>query len=167
MEKQDDSKKHLRHRSHNENEKKAVVPGHRHTKARSRKHTNTMNRTAQQSSTHAAAHTQERSRTPNRPLDASKKTNDQRCPEVGSEIPKRTSGHQERQGVQRSIQESSRPARSTLHRTRCKFHWFSLRFKHIENFEAISTHRPLTGQPPEALFQNSPKNFDVFLAWFY
>ena len=49
----------------------------------------------------------------------------------------------------------------------CKFHWFSLRFKHIEKFEAISKHRPLTGQGLEALFENSPKNFYVFLAWFY
>ena len=46
----------------------------------------------------------------------------------------------------------------------CKIHWFSLCFTHIEKFEAISKQRPLTGQGLEALFQNSPKKFNVFLA---
>jgi hypothetical protein len=49
----------------------------------------------------------------------------------------------------------------------CKNHWFSLCFKHITKFEAISKHRPLTGQGLQALFDNSPKKINVFLAWFY
>ena len=49
----------------------------------------------------------------------------------------------------------------------CKKQWFSLGFKHIKKFEAISKHRPLTGQGLQALSDNSPKKFDVFLAWFY
>ena len=49
----------------------------------------------------------------------------------------------------------------------CTIHWFSLGFKHIEKFEAIPKHRPLTGQPLEALFENSLKKINVFLAWFY
>jgi hypothetical protein len=46
-------------------------------------------------------------------------------------------------------------------------YWFSWRFEHIKKFEAISKERRLTGQPPQALLQNSPKKFNVFLAWFY
>ena len=40
-------------------------------------------------------------------------------------------------------------------------------FKHIEKFEAISKHRPLTGLGLEAHFESSPKKINVFLAWFY
>jgi len=42
-----------------------------------------------------------------------------------------------------------------------------LAFKHIKKFEAISKHRLLTGQGPQALSDNSPKKFNVFLAEFY
>ena len=52
-------------------------------------------------------------------------------------------------------------------RKACKIYWFSLRLKHIKKFEAISKQRRLTGQGLEAHFQNSPKKFNVFLAWFY
>ena len=41
---------------------------------------------------------------------------------------------------------------------------FSWRFKHIKKFEAISKHRPLTGQGLQALSDNSPKNFEVFVS---
>ena len=46
----------------------------------------------------------------------------------------------------------------------CKIHWFSLRFKHIKKFEEISKHPPSTGQGLQALSDNSPKKFNVFLA---
>ena len=49
----------------------------------------------------------------------------------------------------------------------CRIHWFSLCFKHINKLQAISKHRPLTGQGLEALSDHSPKKIDVFLAWFY
>ena len=52
-------------------------------------------------------------------------------------------------------------------RKACKIHWFSVCFKHMKKFDAISKHRPLTAPQPQALSENSPKNFDVFLAEFY
>ena len=85
----------------------------------------------------------------NRPLDTQKKNERSRCPEVGLGILDFI--------IRRSVEQ----------REACKFHWFSLCFKHIEKFDAISKHRPLTGQGLEAHFENSPKNFYVFLAWFY
>ena len=48
-----------------------------------------------------------------------------------------------------------------------KMHWFSLGFKHIRKFEAISTRPPLTAPQPQALSENSPKKTNVFLAEFY
>ena len=48
-----------------------------------------------------------------------------------------------------------------------KYIGFPCHSEHIENFEAISKQRPLTGQGLEALFENSPKKINVFLAWFY
>ena len=45
-----------------------------------------------------------------------------------------------------------------------KIYWFSLRFKHSKKFETISKHRPLTAPQPQALSDNSPKKFNVFLA---
>ena len=73
------------------------------------------------------------------------------------------------QDVQRSVQEFSISSseRSVETPEACKIHCFSLCFEHIFKFEAISKDRPLTGQALEALFENSPKNFNVFLAWFY
>ena len=52
-------------------------------------------------------------------------------------------------------------------RKACKIYWFSLRFKHIEKFEAISTKPPLTAPQPQALFNNSPRKINVFLAEIY
>ena len=52
-------------------------------------------------------------------------------------------------------------------RKACKIRWFSLGFQQVENFDAISKHRPLTAPQPQALYENSPKKFDVFLAEFY
>ena len=49
----------------------------------------------------------------------------------------------------------------------CKNHWFSLCFKHIEKFEAISTKPLLTAPQPQALFNNSPRKINVFLAEIY
>ena len=45
-----------------------------------------------------------------------------------------------------------------------KMHWFSLCFQYIAKFEAIRKHGPLTGQGLEALSENSPKKFNVFVA---
>ena len=120
MEKQDDNKKHLRHRSHSDNEKKAVVPRHTgqaHQGERPQTHEHIEQDGSAILNPCRRAHAR-KIKNP-KPTSARLKENEQsRCPEVGSEIPKRTSGHQERQGVQRSIQESSRPSHSTLHRTR-------------------------------------------------
>ena len=57
------------------------------------------------------------------------------------------------------------PAPSST-RKACKIYWCSLRLKHIKKFEAISKHRPLTGQGLEALFQNSPQKFNLFYVGF-
>ena len=48
----------------------------------------------------------------------------------------------------------------------CKKHWFSLGFKHIAKNEAFSKETTLTGQPPEALFENSHKKTYVFYLGF-
>ena len=83
-----------------------------------------------------------------------------------------TSGHQKKWTIEvsrgrfRNLWFHAPPARSST-RKACKIYWFSLRLQHIKKFEAISKQRPLTGQGLEALFQNSPKKFNVFLAWFY
>ena len=53
------------------------------------------------------------------------------------------------------------------HEKHAEFIGFHCVFKHIEKFEAISKHRPLTGQGLEALFDNPPKKINDFLAWFY
>ena len=52
-------------------------------------------------------------------------------------------------------------------RKACKIYWFSLGFKHIAKFEAISTKPPLTAPQPQALFNNSPRKINVFLAEIY
>ena len=52
-------------------------------------------------------------------------------------------------------------------RKACKIHWFSVCFKHMKKFDAISKHRPLTAPQPQALYENSPKKINVFLAEFY
>ena len=58
------------------------------------------------------------------------------------------------------------PPDASSTRKACKMYWRSWRFKHIKKFEAISKERRLTGQPLQALFENSPKKFNVFLACF-
>ena len=50
------------------------------------------------------------------------------------------------------------------HKNHAEFIGFPCGFKHNKIFEAISKHRPLTALQPQALFENSPKEIDVFLA---
>ena len=80
---------------------------------------------------------------------------------------KPTSGHLiliRSKNIQQDDERQNQKMKSDHKKTVCKKHWFSLCFKHIKKFEVISKQRPLTGQPLEALFQNSPKKFNVFLA---
>ena len=108
-----------------------------------------------------------------------------RSRKVKSRIPKPTSGHLKVEIIIRPLDTKKKirtikvsrgrfrnsrfhcPHAPSSTREACKIYWFSLCFQHIKKFEAISKHRALTGQGLEALFYNSPKNFNVFLAGFY
>ena len=102
-----------------------------------------------------------------------------RSRKVKSRIPKPTSGHLKVEIIIRPLDTKKKirtikvsrgrfrnsrfhcPHAPSSTREACKIYWFSLCFQHIKKFEAISKHRPLTGQGLEALFYNSPKKFNV------
>ena len=82
-----------------------------------------------------------------RPLDTKKKTNEQRCPEVGL-------------GILDFVVRTVRPR----HKNHAKCIGFSCVLGTSRNTRRCRHIARLTGQGLEALFQNSPKKINVFLA---
>ena len=67
----------------------------------------------------------------------------------------------------KTVIDKPRETRTSSTTEACKNHWFFMYFKHIDTSEAISPYAASTAPQPQALFRNSPKKFNVFLACFY